>query len=600
MALALAALALTLLAAACLAARLLPHAGRADRLAAVVTLAPALTLAPVYALGLVGALAPLALRSSTVALCALSILVVGRAARSLVLGDLRAARDLARAVLRDPVALAAVVVGLASIALALLAAYILPTWSWDALGYHLPIALEALQRGDLRAGPVEAPYLHTYPRAVDLGYLAWRAWLTDPRWVDAAQLPWGFALWAALATLARRAGASPLRAISFTALSLAMPVVALQLPSAYIDVAVAALTALSVCAVTGPLSRASLLLAALSLGLLLGAKPSTPPLVAALSLALLVRARRASLTAPALLALALAFAIGGERYLSTALSHGNPLWPVRLKLGPVTLPGQTDARYFFNLGFPPWFRALSWPAKVAVSWFSLRVRFVFDMRVGGFGPLFVLVLAPLTALFLARRDTRPAMLRAWPAIFVAAAPAAFWTRYVIAVPCLLLASVIAAGERLSPRWSRAIDVAMVLCAAVGLWHCAPGYTDGGPPLLSLVTATDDARRRAVSVDGHPDDWARVMREVGEGDATAHDLSFGLPGQLRDDRLGARVLRVPATVDSPDKLVAWARRERVRVLALGGANREAARARPSVFTERFRCPVDDCAVFTTRR
>lgn len=600
MALALAALALTLLASACLAARLLPEGPRSERLAATVTLAPAITLAPIYALGLVGALTPWALRALTLSLCALAIALSGRAARGRCVDDLRAARELSRGLVRDPLALAAVSVGLASLALALLAAYLLPTWSWDALGYHLPIALEALQRGDLRAGPVEVPYLHTYPRAVDFTFLAWRVWLTDPRWVDAAQLPWGLALWASLATLSRRAGASPLRAVSLSSLSLALPVVALQLPSDYIDVAVAALTALSVSAVTAPLSRATLVLAALSLGLLLGAKPSTPPLVAALSLALLLRARRARLTAPALLALALAFAIGCERYLSTALAHGNPLWPVRMRLGPIVLPGQTDARYFFNLGFPRWFRELSWPVKVAVSWFSLRARFVYDMRVGGFGPLFSLLLAPLTVVFLARRDTRAAIARAWPALAVAAAPAAFWTRYVIAVPCLLLASVVGAGERLTPRWRRALDLAMVLAATVGLWHASPGYTDAGPSLLSLVRASEDARLRAVSVDGHPRDWARVMREVGEGDSTAHDLSFGLPGLLRDDRLSARVLRVPKTVRTPNDLVTWARRERVRVIAIGGANRAMARAHPEVFTERFACPVDDCAVFTLLR
>jgi hypothetical protein len=49
------------------------------------------------------------------------------------------------------------------LAIATVAAYLLPVWQWDALGYHLPYVNFALQHGTFADIPVDVPYLSTYP-----------------------------------------------------------------------------------------------------------------------------------------------------------------------------------------------------------------------------------------------------------------------------------------------------------------------------------------------------------------------------------------------------------------------------------------------------
>jgi hypothetical protein len=53
------------------------------------------------------------------------------------------------------------------LAIATAAAYLLPVWQWDALGYHLPYVNFALQRGTFADIPVDVPYLSTYPHVVE-------------------------------------------------------------------------------------------------------------------------------------------------------------------------------------------------------------------------------------------------------------------------------------------------------------------------------------------------------------------------------------------------------------------------------------------------
>ena len=68
-------------------------------------------------------------------------------------------------------------VATAAIALAIAAAYLLPVWQWDALGYHLPYVNFALQRGTFADIPDDVAYLSTYPHIVEYAFIAWRALL---------------------------------------------------------------------------------------------------------------------------------------------------------------------------------------------------------------------------------------------------------------------------------------------------------------------------------------------------------------------------------------------------------------------------------------
>ena len=165
-------------------------------------------------------------------------------------------------------------VATAAIALAIAAAYLLPVWQWDALGYHLPYVNFALQRGTFADIPDDVPYLSTYPHIVEYAFIAWRTLLPDDRLVELAHIPFGLLGALAIATIARRQGARTDHAVAAGVAWLTLPAVFLQLPTNYTDVASAALLLTAAAFVLGPMDRTRILLAAVAIGLCLGSKPN--------------------------------------------------------------------------------------------------------------------------------------------------------------------------------------------------------------------------------------------------------------------------------------------------------------------------------------
>ena len=165
-------------------------------------------------------------------------------------------------------------VGLAAVVLAVVAAYFLPVWQYDALGYHLPYVNFALQRGTFADIPADVPYLSSYPHIVEDALIFWRALLPDDRLIELAHLMFGLLGALAIATIARQAGARTASAVAAGVIWLTLPAVFLQLPSNYTDVASAALLLTAIAFVLAPVQRTQLLLAGLAIGLFLGSKPN--------------------------------------------------------------------------------------------------------------------------------------------------------------------------------------------------------------------------------------------------------------------------------------------------------------------------------------
>ena len=188
-------------------------------------------------------------------------------------------------------------VATAATALAIAAAYLLPVWQWDALGYHLPYVNFALQRGTFADIPDDVAYLSTYPHIVEYAFIAWRALLPDDRLVELAHIPFGLLGALAIATIARRQGARTDHAVAAGVAWLTLPAVFLQLPTNYTDVASAALLLTAAAFVLGPMDRTRILLAGVAIGLFLGSKPQAPIATALVLLVLAVRAYRAGFRA---------------------------------------------------------------------------------------------------------------------------------------------------------------------------------------------------------------------------------------------------------------------------------------------------------------
>jgi hypothetical protein len=250
----------------------------------------------------------------------------------------------------------------------------------------------------------------------------------------------------------------------------------------------------------------------------------------------------------------------------------------------------------FVLGLPEPYAHYGWLRRLLASVAAMPDRYIYDMRIGGLGPLVVGGLVPVT-LVSARRTWRGAFPPLLLAVAAVASPAAHWMRYTLALPAALLAHVAAATAGL-PRGPRvAVDLALAALAAIGVAAALPGFTDGGPSMTALLTMPPDERAAAVSVDGHEALWRDTRRLVRDGEAFAYDGSFSFPGQLWRGDPGAGLLFLDDR-RSPEEIPAALSQARVRVLVAGDGlpAAEAVRRGPDGYRLLFRCPVDPCNVY----
>src|ERR1019366_6722470 len=275
--------------------------------------------------------------------------------------------------------------------------------------------------------PDDMPYVSTYPPVVETLIIALRAMLPDDRLVDAAQIP--FALAGALATagIGRLGGASRPTALAAGSAWILAPAVFLQMPTDYVDVASAAFFLTSIYFALAASRPADGTHAATSKT----NKPISAAMVAALLAWIGLRAKQG----PAVLVAMALLLLGCETFIANTLHYGNPVWPVEVKIGPLLLHGKTSMQHLLDSGAAAPHLHGPLLSRIARSWTAMTSPPVFDMRIGGFGPL-VLVAAPCAVVTLARRKD-PVMWGALVASVVAPDPSV--ARYVLAFPALLLA-----------------------------------------------------------------------------------------------------------------------------------------------------------------
>jgi hypothetical protein len=487
-------------------------------------------------------------------------------------------------------------VGLAAVVLAVVAAYFLPVWQWDALGYHLPYVNFALQRGTFADLPADVPYLTSYPHIVEDAFIAWRALLPDDRLVELAHLMFGLLGALAVAAIARQCGARTAHAMAAGAAWLTLPAVFLQLPSNYTDVASAALLLTAIAFILAPTGRPQLLLAGAAVGLFLGSKPNALVAGVLLLMVLTVRAHRAgrrSAIAPAWLA---ALLLGAPTYVLNIARHHNPVWPVRIDVGALHLPGTRTMSSLLESGAAA--PHLDGPllSRVVRSWTTVVPPLpVFDMRIGGLGLVFLVALP--FALVRAVRSRSPAVWLCFAAALATPDPAV--ARYVLGFAGLVLAFAVPAVGRLGPRWRQAAFAVVALAAAHGLWVASPGLTGEGPPLTAYAQMTSEQRRSAVGADGPPGDVVATIDRLPPGAVTAFDSSIDLPYLAWPSDLSHRAVRIPDDI-TPAQARDLLADPDIAVLMVGDDSVTGQIARADVrFRPAFGCGPAPCTVYLRR-
>jgi hypothetical protein len=501
---------------------------------------------------------------------------------------------------RWPVSLSTLpVLGVAAFALGVvtLAAYFLPVWQWDALGYHLPYVNFALQRGTFADIPVDVAYVSTYPHVVEHVFIAWRALIPDDRLVELAHLPFGLLGATAVGVIAYRQGARA-SAVAAGAVWLTLPAVFLQLPTNYVDVASAALLLTAIAFVLSSVDSTRVMLSAIALGMFLGSKPSAPLAAMLVFAALAVAAWRSGLRTIGIAAVVVLL-LGGESYLTNLVRQGNPVWPVRIDLGPIHLPGRFPMSDLLASGAAAPRTQGSLAMRVFDSWTTIWPAVpAFDMRVGGLGVL-ILVALPFALISVIRQRSVVVAL-----VFVAtlATPDPAVARYVLAFAGLVLAFAVPTIDH--PRVGKFVHASALVLVALGAAHnvyvAYPGLIGEGPPLRAYVDMSDYERRRAVGADGVPTPFLDAVARVGPGEIAVFDETAYLPYLAWPPDLSRDAVRIPddATAEEADRLV---HADDVRLLIVGDDTvaGSVVRRDPARFIRIFECKSSTCAVYLRR-
>jgi hypothetical protein len=493
----------------------------------------------------------------------------------------------------------------AAVGVTVLAACWLPVWQWDALGYHLPYVNFVLVGRGFDAVPEDMPYVSTYPHNVEFLMIALRAMLPDDRLVDLAQIPFGLLGALATAAIARRCGTPRGPALAAGAAWLVAPAVFLQMPTNYIDVACAAFLLSAIYFLLGATSappggpasvQRSLLAGGLALGLYLGSKPSSPITVVITSALLLWVGRRVGERRAALASIALVALCGAGTFLENTIRYRNPIWPVELQVGPLFLHGKSTMQHLLDSGAAAPRLHGSLPSRVVRSWTSLRSPPVFDMRVGGFGPL-ALAAAPLAFGTLLRRKD----VVLWGALGASvASPDPSVARYVLAFPGLLLALAAPRASALPARALRWLGILAGLLGVAQIAYAWPGLSGDGPPLLAYARMTDSQRAEAVGADGPPTPFLLARERILPNETFAFDQSLELPYLAWDAALRYRAVWIPDSLPG-DAVESFLKRENVRVVVAADKSPmgEWLRVKTDRFLKLFPCKSAPCSVFARR-
>jgi len=477
------------------------------------------------------------------------------------------------------------------VALAVATARLLPVWQWDSIGYHLPLVNFVIQEHGFAGVPPDLRYITTYPHNIELGMIWLRLMLPDDRLVDLAQVPYGLAGATLTGALARRLGATTTLSALAGAAWLTVPAVFLQLPTNYVDVGTgAALLGAVYFLLLSKVTLRTVGVGALALGLFLGSKPSAPLATAVIGAVAGWRCLQAKHGQAFAALAAVTLLLGAETYGLMLVRHGNPVWPVALRLGPFELPGEYRVDELLASGAMLPRATGGLLERLSVSWLAVTTPPVFDMKLGGLGVLFLVAL-PFAVMGLIRQRS---VLVAAAVVATLLSPDPSIARYVVAFGAITLS--LAAASLGDTRWAQRVAVVTVLgVCAWQLGYAWPGLVGDGPAWQAYAGLTDEERRLAVGPHGRPTDYPTLWREVGPTEAAAFDEDFEFPGLVWSPDLRFPVHAVPRQ-GSREGLARWADERRVRVLAIGPKHRGLVDANPAHWKRLFSCRSVDCAVY----
>ncbi|MEW6599474.1 MAG: hypothetical protein AB1499_00745 [Nitrospirota bacterium] len=303
--------------------------------------------------------------------------------------------------------------------------YLFPSYSWDALYYHLPIVGQIIQSGAIEETQTPSfiqQYINIFPKNINLFFLWNVIFLGNGVVVDLSQAVFTIAGVLSIYSMAVKLKITEKYAIFCALLFFFTPVLILQSTTNYVDVAVSVLLLLAVnflmCDdvesqmsgnVTGETFNERgipLLLSGLSAGLLLGSKP-TGPLFIVIILGVIfiqeiikhkmaqggeVNTLKDDLRVYALYFIMPAFLIGGYWYMRNWIFYGNPVYYMDVSVFNIHLLKGLKSDWVEPV--PDIINSLNYLTRPFYVWLERVGYYLYDSRLSGFGPIWFVLFLP--------------------------------------------------------------------------------------------------------------------------------------------------------------------------------------------------------------
>lgn len=285
--------------------------------------------------------------------------------------------------------------------------YLFPIYDVDGLAYHLPTVAGWIQQGYIG----DVPFIiwsNVYPNNMEV-ILTWVLMLLrSDIFLDANQLIFGVFGALSVVGLAREIGLNRSSSLFAGSIFFLTPIVLVQAKAAYVDLAFASMFLIffyfCVRFIKSPAFSISIF-AGLSGGVMLGIKGSSPIYLLVPAIFLLIasiisikqkKTSQKLILNSAVVFVLLSLLLGSYWFFKNWFTYGNPIYPFSVSfLGKDIFPGIMDMKKSIMIpNTPPELLEKSLFERIWMAWKSEPQTYIYDQRIGGFGPQWILLQFP--------------------------------------------------------------------------------------------------------------------------------------------------------------------------------------------------------------